>query len=93
LGDVRRGPHSQLCDRPHVSKVRDRRAASEKSIAIGKELGAEKATLEVRTSNVEAIRLYEKLGFRIAGERPRYYARTNENAYIMLLPDFNRLEL
>jgi ribosomal-protein-alanine N-acetyltransferase len=64
-----------------------------KSIAIGKELGAEKATLEVRTSNMEAIRLYEKLGFRIAGERPRYYARTNENAYIMLLPDFNRLEL
>lgn len=64
-----------------------------KTIAIGKELGATKASLEVRTSNIEAIRLYEKLGFHIVGERPRYYARTNENAYIMLLSDFNRFEL
>jgi ribosomal-protein-alanine N-acetyltransferase len=40
-------------------------------------------TLEVRTSNTPAIRLYESLGFRSAGKRPRYYRDTGEDAVIM----------
>ena len=40
-------------------------------------------TLEVRTSNTPAIALYESLGFRPAGTRPRYYADTGEDALIM----------
>jgi ribosomal-protein-alanine N-acetyltransferase len=40
-------------------------------------------TLEVRTSNAGAITLYEDLGFRSAGTRPRYYHDTGEDAVIM----------
>ena len=40
-------------------------------------------TLEVRTSNDAAIRLYERLGFRTAGRRKRYYQDNGEDALIM----------
>ncbi len=40
-------------------------------------------TLEVRTSNLPAIALYESYGFKSAGTRPRYYHDTGEDAVIM----------
>ena len=40
-------------------------------------------TLEVRTSNAGAIRLYERFGFRSAGLRRRYYQDNGEDALIM----------
>lgn len=40
-------------------------------------------TLEVRRSNAAAITLYERLGFRGAGIRRRYYADNGEDALIM----------
>jgi [ribosomal protein S18]-alanine N-acetyltransferase len=39
--------------------------------------------LEVRPTNVEAIALYESLGFRKTGSRPRYYG--DEDAVLMTL--------
>jgi ribosomal-protein-alanine N-acetyltransferase len=45
--------------------------------------GANEATLEVRPSNMPAIRLYEKFGFKVVGVRPRYYSDNNEDALIM----------
>lgn len=39
-------------------------------------------TLEVRVSNVAAIRLYEKYGFKIVSIRNNYYG--NENGYLMI---------
>jgi ribosomal-protein-alanine N-acetyltransferase len=42
-------------------------------------------TLEVRVSNREAIAMYEGLGFRSAGVRPRYYHDNGEDALIMWL--------
>ena len=39
--------------------------------------------LEVRPTNVEAIALYESLGFRETGRRPRYYG--DEDALLMTL--------
>ena len=43
----------------------------------------ERFTLEVRISNLGAIRMYESLGFRAAGRRLRYYHDNNEDALIM----------
>ena len=44
---------------------------------------ADRFTLEVRQSNAPAIRLYERLGFRAAGLRRRYYQDNGEDALIM----------
>ena len=40
-------------------------------------------TLEVRVSNTPAITLYEKLGFKQVGKRPRYYEKPREDALIL----------
>jgi ribosomal-protein-alanine N-acetyltransferase len=45
--------------------------------------GATKATLEVRASNQAALGLYDRLGFRVAAQRPRYYTRPEEDALIL----------
>ncbi len=44
---------------------------------------AARYTLEVRESNVGAISLYERYGFRAAGRRRRYYQDNGEDAVIM----------
>jgi [ribosomal protein S18]-alanine N-acetyltransferase len=44
---------------------------------------SEQYTLEVRTSNDAAIRLYERYGFRTAGRRRAYYHDNREDALIM----------
>ena len=43
----------------------------------------EQYTLEVRTSNDGAIKLYERFGFRAAGRRRGYYHDNREDALIM----------
>jgi [ribosomal protein S18]-alanine N-acetyltransferase len=45
--------------------------------------GIRKATLEVRASNEAALRLYERLGFRVTAVRERYYAQPEEDALIL----------
>lgn len=40
-------------------------------------------TLEVRVSNIPAIKLYEKYGFKSLGKRKGYYQDNNEDALIM----------
>lgn len=40
-------------------------------------------TLEVRESNVPAIKLYKKFGFITEGKRPKYYVKPVEDALIM----------
>ena len=40
-------------------------------------------TLEVRSSNLHAIRLYERFGFRAIGRRRGYYTDNGEDAVIM----------
>ncbi len=45
--------------------------------------GAAKATLEVRRSNVAALKLYDRLGFSVSGVRPNYYSNPVEDALIL----------
>ncbi len=49
--------------------------------AVGQ--GATKATLEVRRSNLGALRLYDRLGFAVSGVRPNYYSNPVEDALIL----------
>lgn len=50
---------------------------------LGDALGVTAYTLEVRVSNVPAIRLYEKHGFQGEGVRPGFYEKPAEDALIM----------
>ena len=43
----------------------------------------ENFTLEVRVSNINAIKLYEKFGFQTVSKRKKYYA-DGEDAYLMV---------
>jgi ribosomal-protein-alanine N-acetyltransferase len=52
----------------------------------------ERATLEVRASNLAAIHLYQKLGFQVAGRRKRYYP-DQEDALILWLNHLQTLPL
>ncbi|MDA1183093.1 MAG: ribosomal protein S18-alanine N-acetyltransferase [Acidobacteria bacterium] len=53
------------------------------------DLGARRTILEVRASNAPARRLYERLGFYVAGTRRNYYTAPVEDA-VMLWRDSGR---
>jgi len=57
----------------------------ELAIRTGWEQHARVVTLEVRKSNLSALKLYESFGFRVTGERPDYYEVQKESAIIMKL--------
>lgn len=54
-----------------------------KLLEAGRSIGANAFTLEVRRSNISAIKLYEKLGFVSEGIRPGFYEHPKEDALIM----------
>ena len=56
----------------------------------GERLGARRATLEVRASNLAALRLYGRLGFSVGGVRPGYYTNPIEDALILWREDLAR---
>jgi [ribosomal protein S18]-alanine N-acetyltransferase len=45
--------------------------------------GAEEIRLELRASNIHALRLYQRCGFTMAGHRPGYYLDPPEDAVLM----------
>ena len=53
------------------------------SMTQARELGAQVAWLEVRPSNHPALHLYQSLGFKKVGRRPRYYDDTQEDALLL----------
>jgi ribosomal-protein-alanine N-acetyltransferase len=56
-------------------------------LAEARQLGARRATLEVRASNEAARRLYERLGFYVAATRRNYYTNPVEDALILWRDD------
>ena len=51
-------------------------------LQAGRSWGSERAVLEVRESNLAAIRLYEKYAFRPVGRRSDYYTLPVEDALV-----------
>jgi [ribosomal protein S18]-alanine N-acetyltransferase len=60
-------------------------ALLQQALVWSKSIGAERVILEVRASNVAAIRFYERHGFVVAGKRVRYYAAPVEDALLLNL--------
>lgn len=50
----------------------------------GRSLQSEKALLEVRSSNLAALKFYERFGFVVSGHRPRYYVAPIEDALLLI---------
>lgn len=55
------------------------------ALAWSKSFGAQRVILEVRASNLAAIRFYERQGFVVTGKRPRYYANPTDDALLLNL--------
>ena len=53
-------------------------------IEYSREEGVDTMILEVRASNIPAIKLYSSLGFNKIGIRKNYYLETHEDAIVML---------
>lgn len=82
----------KICDEGHITNVavlpeyRKRGIASmliSKMIEVCKCSEITRMTLEVRESNYDAIKVYEKFGFESIGKRPNYYYKPTEDAIIM----------
>lgn len=58
-------------------------ALLERVLRDGAARGASRATLEVRRSNVAALKLYERFGFAVSGVRRGYYTNPDEDALIL----------
>jgi ribosomal-protein-alanine N-acetyltransferase len=58
-------------------------ALLERVLQDGVARGAPRATLEVRRSNVAALKLYQKFGFSVSGVRRGYYSNPEEDALVL----------
>ncbi len=56
-----------------------------KTLQVAGKMGMNNAVLEVRTTNIAARALYERVGFECVGSRLKYYADTGEDALIYRL--------
>lgn len=57
-------------------------------ICVSSSENADFITLEVRKSNIGAINLYTKMGFKNVGERKNFYENPREDALLMTYNDF-----
>lgn len=81
-----------VADQAHINnlavlpELRGRRFGTqllEAVIAEAAHLGAAVLTLEVRESNTPALQLYQRAGFKKAGERKNYYTKPVEDALVL----------
>ena len=81
-----------VCDEIHINNLAIRPGLRGRGLgtalvcevlAQAQALGATRATLEVRESNVAALRLYKRLGFCLSGTRRSYYTNPVEDALIL----------
>lgn len=71
-----------------VAPAKRRRGIGEMLLKAAKEEAGlrsiETIVLEVRVSNGDAVRLYERNGFQVCGRRKEFYELPREDAYIMV---------
>jgi ribosomal-protein-alanine N-acetyltransferase len=81
-----------ILDEAHIATIAvhpdyRRRSIAQQLLAVALveaiQRGASQATLEVRSGNVAAQKLYHRFNFEIVGLRPRYYQDNQEDALIM----------
>lgn len=86
----------QSFDEGNITNVAVKKSARRQGIAkgmleevlkIGRSRDICNFVLEVRVSNLPAITLYEKMGFKTVGIRKDFYVDPLENAWVMLLED------
>ena len=86
IGSQSAAGESDLMNLAVAPEYRGRGIASALITRLERELicrGNTALTLEVRDSNMQAIRLYERMGFVCVGIRPKYYFHPREDARIM----------
>jgi [ribosomal protein S18]-alanine N-acetyltransferase len=82
---------NNLAVRPSHRRRGIGRALLMRALDEARALGATRALLEVRRSNDEAKRLYESLGFTVAGIRKQYYSQPVEDAIVLWREHLERL--
>ena len=80
---------NNLAMRPHYRGLGMGTALLTHVVSAGRDLGARRATLEVRASNEAALRLYERMRFFVAGRRRNYYSNPVEDALILWRDDID----
>ena len=74
---------NNLAVQPEYRRIGVARALLTRVLREGVRLGARRALLEVRRSNVAAQRLYEQFGFSVSGIRRDYYTNPAEDALVL----------
>jgi len=74
---------NNLAVEPSFRRLGVAKALLKRVLSEGVRLGARRATLEVRRSNVAAQQLYAGFGFSVAGVRREYYTTPVEDALIL----------
>jgi len=74
---------NNLAVRPPYRRRGIGRALLLRVLSDARAVGATRALLEVRRSNLQAKRLYESLGFTVAGIRKQYYSHPVEDAIVL----------
>ncbi|HKV06168.1 MAG TPA: ribosomal protein S18-alanine N-acetyltransferase [Candidatus Acidoferrales bacterium] len=69
--------------RPEARRTGIGKSLLQAALAWGGTFHARNALLEVRASNLAALRFYERSGFEVTGRRPRYYAAPIEDALVL----------
>jgi ribosomal-protein-alanine N-acetyltransferase len=82
----------RMYDEAHVTTIGVRRDIQHRGhgrvlfaglVQAAYDMGAKWVTLEVRTTNENAMRMYEAFGFKVIGRRKGYYTDNGEDAIVM----------